>query len=333
MDIAQPFIRLPFTFDAKRLADEVNNLPESAWMVHPTRMSGNSAVALLSRDGGDNDDFDGEMRETPHLHACPYTRQVIASFGEVFGRSRFMKLAAGAEVAQHVDFNYHWYTRVRIHIPVITNPQVTFYCADQNTHMKAGECWIFNSWRRHRVTNESDADRVHLVIDTAGSSRFWQLVRDMQQYDSLTEAEKIDKRLRFLPYEPDKQVEILTEKYNVAPVMAPGEVDALVDGVVRDFEQNPQNDADLVSSYRTMLSDFAKDWREIWHLHGYEEQGWPKYQQAIDKVTAQLHPNPRALITQSNKIGVNPIIVQRILRAALAVDKLDQFVGSPGAKS
>jgi len=333
LDIAQPFIRLPFTFDAKRLADEVSNLPESAWMVHPTRMSGNSAVALLSRDGGDNDDFDGAMRETPHLHACPYTRQVIASFGEVFGRSRFMKLAAGAEVAQHVDFNYHWYTRVRIHIPVITNPQVTFYCADQNTHMKAGECWIFNSWRRHRVTNESDADRVHLVIDTAGSSRFWQLVRDMQQYDTLTEAEKIDERLRFLPYEPDKQVEILTEKYNVAPVMAPGEVDALVDGVVRDFEQNPQNDAGLVSSYRTMLSDFAKDWREVWHLHGYEEQGWPKYQQAIDKVTAQLHPNPRALITQSNKIGVNPIIVQRILRAALAVDKLDQFVGSPGAKS
>lgn len=333
MDIARPFVRLPFSFDTDRLAEEVNGLPESAWMQHPSRMSGNSAVALISRNGGDNDDFEGAMQETPHLQACPYIRQVMASFGEVFGRSRLMKLAAGAEVAQHVDFNYHWYSRVRIHVPVITNPGVTFYCADQHTNMRAGECWIFNSWRRHKVTNESDKDRVHLVIDTAGSSRFWQLVRDMQQYDSLTETEKIDELVRHLPYEAGKEVEILTERYNIAPVMSPGEVDALVDGVIHDFKQNPDNDAELSVRYESMLRDFAKDWREIWHLHGYQEQGWPKYKQAIDRVFGQLHQNPRALITQSNKVGVNPIVVQRILRAALAVENMDQFVGSLGSKS
>jgi len=333
LEIARPFIRLPLSFDADRLASEVEALPESAWMVHPNRMSGNSAVALISRGGGNNDDFDGEMLETALLQACPYTRQVIASFGEVFGRSRFMKLAAGAEVAQHVDFNYHWYTRVRIHIPVITNPLVMFHCAGEKIHMRAGQCWIFNSWRRHQVTNESHEDRVHLVIDTAGSSRFWRMVRDMQQYDSLAEADKIDQLVKSVAYEPGKKVEILTEKYNVAPVMSPGEVDALVDGVVRDFEQNPDNDPQLVTNYKTLLQDFAKDWREIWHLYGYQEEGWPQYRQAIDRVFRQLHPNPRALITQTNKIGVNPIIVQRILRAALAVEKMDQFVGSLGAKS
>ena len=192
MEIDRPFVRLPFSFDAERMADEAEQLPQSAWMQHPSRMSGNSAVALVSRNGEDNDDFDGLMQETSHLQSCPYIRQAMASFGEVFGRSRLMKLGAGAEVAQHVDFNYHWYTRVRIHVPIITNPKVTFYCADQQTHMLAGECWIFNSWRRHRVANESAEDRIHLVIDTAGSSRFWQLVRDMQQYDSLAEADKID---------------------------------------------------------------------------------------------------------------------------------------------
>ena len=301
-------------------------------MQHPSRMTGNSAVALISRNGEDNDDFDGRMQETPHLQACPYTRQVMASFGEVFGRSRLMKLGAGAEVAQHVDFNYHWYTRVRIHIPIITNPKVTFYCADQHTHMQAGECWIFNSWRRHRVTNESNEDRIHLVIDTAGSSRFWQLVRDMQQYDSLAEADKIDAIVQHIPFQPGKELEILTERYNIAPVMSPGEVDALVNGVVADFGQNPENDPELAQSYRTMLLDFAKDWREIWALHGYQETGWPHYQQAIDRVFSNLHQNPRALITASNKVGVNPIIVQRILRAALAVDKMDQFVGSLSEK-
>ena len=333
MDIDRPFVRLPFSFDAERMADEATQLPETAWMQHPSRMSGNSAVALVSRNGEDNDDFDGAMQETPHLRSCPYIRQAMASFGEVFGRSRLMKLGAGAEVAQHVDFNYHWYTRVRIHIPIITNPKVIFYCADQHTHMQAGECWIFNSWRRHRVTNESDEDRIHLVIDTAGSSRFWRLVREMKQYDSLTEAERIDAITQRIAFEPGKEVELLTERFNIAPVMSPGEVDALVDGVVRDFEQNPENDPELALSYRTLLFDFARDWREIWAQHGYQEEGWPRYQEAIDHVFSKLHKNPRALITASNKVGVNPIIVQRILRAALAIDKMDQFVGSLAGKS
>ena len=124
MDIARPFVRLPFAFDAKRLADEAAALPASAWMAHPNRMTGNSAVALISRDGGDNDDFDGRMQTTPHLEACPYIGQAIASFGEVFGRSRLMKLAAGAEVSTHVDFNYHWYTRERI----LVTPQALQLC-------------------------------------------------------------------------------------------------------------------------------------------------------------------------------------------------------------
>ncbi len=333
MELAQPFIRLPYAFDAARLAAESESLPHSAWMAHPNRMHGNSAVALISRGGDDNDDFHGEMVETPHLKACPYTRQVLASFGEVFGRSRFMKLGAGAEVSQHVDFNYHWYTRVRIHIPVITNPKVTFYCADKETYMRPGQCWIFNSWRRHRVTNESDEDRVHLVIDTAGSSRFWRLARDMQQYDPLTESEEIDAIATYVPYAPDKPVELFTERFNIAPVMSPGELDALVAGVVSDFESNPDNDKELVAHYKEMLQDFAKDWREIWHLYGYQKQGWPKYRQAIKSVVRQLHRNPRALTTFSNNIGVNPVIVQRILQAALATENMDQFVGSLGSNS
>ena len=332
MDIAKPFIRLPYSFDAAKLAAEISELDDSAWMVHPTRMSGNSAVALLSRDGADNDDFDGAMSETPHLSKCPYLRQVMASFGEVLGRSRLMKLAAGSEVSQHVDFNYHWYARVRIHIPVITNPDVIFYCANEQIHMQAGECWIFNNWRRHKVTNTSQEDRIHLVIDTAGSSRFWGLVRKMQAYDSISDRDGFEDMLEAVPFVSDKEVEILAEKFNISPVMSPGEVDALVIDLIGDFSQNPNNDASLVEKYMILLMNFSKDWRETWHLHGYRKEGWPKYQEIIDTAQEQLHPDMRALLTQSNQIGVNPIIVQRILRSALATDKMDQFIGASGSK-
>ena len=333
MEISKPFIQLPYAFDAARLAEEVSRLDNAAWMQHPSRMSGNSAVALLSRDGGDNDDFVGTMLETPHLRRCSYVRQVMASFGEVLGRSRLMKLAAGSEVALHVDFNYHWYTRVRIHIPVITNPDVTFYCADENIHMQAGECWIFNSWRRHRVINSGDQDRVHLVIDTAGSSRFWRIVRQMEALDRDIDKAGINQLIKRVPYNEGSHGAIRAEKYNIAPVMAPGEIDALVKELIADFEQAMENDPERISHYKSFLTDFAKDWRALWLLYGYQKEGWPKFQALIDNAAAQMHPEKTALLTSTNKIGVNSVIMQRILRPALATQSYSQFVGGAGSNS
>jgi len=328
MNLSRPFIRLPFEFDSERLAGEVTALPHDAWMAHPSGMEGNSAVALISRDAGDNDDFDGPMSVTPHLERCPYVKQVMAGFGEVLARSRLMRLAPSCEVSTHVDFNYHWYTRVRIHVPIITDPNVIFYCADENLHMRPGECWIFNSWRRHRVVNGGKHDRIHLVIDTAGSSRFWRTVREMEAFDPHRDAQAIEQRIRRVPFGAEKQVTIETEQYNTAPVMSPGEVDALVAELVRDFTDNPNNDVRLVTRYTELLTDFKKDWRETWHRYGYQKSGWPHYQRVIETLQQQLDPNPRALVTQSNEVGVNPIIVQRILRSALATERYDQFVGA-----
>lgn len=310
MELSRPFIQLPFKFDVDRLKQELDQFETSTWMAHPSRMTGNSAIPLISLNGEDNDDFSGRMMATPHLLRCEYMQQVMASFGEVLARSRLMKLAAGTEVSPHIDFNYHWYSRVRIHVPITTFPEVTFYCGDEQRHMAAGECWIFDSWRQHRVTNESNQDRVHLVIDTAGSSRFWRLVRQLEQTPA-TDFESID-------YIPNKQVQIRTERHNVAPVMAPGELEALAKELIGDFMENPENDPKLVAHYRDLLMDLAKDWREVWHLYGSDnKEGRAHYQALLSRTMKSLHPRPRALVTASNNVGVNPIIVQRILRVAL----------------
>ena len=320
MKLAKPFIRLPFAFDAGRLAEEAENLGHSAWKPHPLGLAGNSAVALISREGGDNDDFGGRMRPTPHLRQCRYHQQVMASFGEVLARSRLMKLDAGCEVRNHVDFNYHWYTRVRIHIPVLTRPEVIFLCGGRQIHMAAGECWIFDNWRRHNVLNGSAADRIHLVIDLAGSSRFWKMVREMLQAERSTEDGRVDPQPRFLPYDPTARANIPVENYNDLPVMAPGEVDALVAALIGEFADHPANDPELVEEYRLLLTDFASDWREVWHRHGFQPEGLQHYRKLTERVRQGLHPQRRALVTSSNNVGVNPIIVQRILRAVLAAD-------------
>ena len=319
MKLARPFIRLPLDVDAARLAQEAAQLDASAWRPHPLGLKGNSAVALISRAGGDNDDFGGRMSATPHLGSCPYHRQVMASFNEVLARSRLMKLDAGCEVQNHVDFNYHWYTRVRIHIPVITNPRVMFHCGDEKVHMAAGECWVFDNWRRHNVINSSEEDRIHLVIDLSGSSRFWKMVRQALQEGQGSGG------FEFIPYEPGRPVDVLTENYNISPVMAPGEIDALVAELVREFSDHPGNDPGLVERYRLMLTDFASDWRETWHRYGIGKQGLPHYRRLLERVKGELHPARRALLIAANDIGVNPVIVQRILRAALASEVRGQF--------
>ena len=313
MRLSKPFIRLPLRFDAARLALEAGRLVASKWMPHPSGMRGNSAIALISSGGGDNDSFDGEKAPTPHLVECPYARQAMASFGEVLSRSRLMKLAAGAEVSLHVDFNYHWYSRVRIHIPVVTNPSVIFHCGDERLHMDAGECWIFDSWRRHRVVNQGAEDRIHLVIDTSGSSRFWNMVRSVEQApsDAVADAAKL------VPFEPGSRVDLKVERYGAAPVMAPGECAALVEDLIADFLANPDNDSQLAAAYAAKLRGFVQDWRELWLLHGDEPAARPRYRALIDDMRRWLHPNRRALTTRSNDIGVNAVFAQRVLNAAL----------------
>jgi hypothetical protein len=312
----RPFLRLPWTFDAQALAAEALALPADAWMAHPSALPGNSAVALVSRGGSDDHAFDGVMEETPHLRACPGLRRAMAAFGEVIGRSRLMRLAPGCEVPAHVDFNYHWRSRVRVHVPLVTEPAVRFRCGDAELHMSAGECWIFDSWRRHRVVHGGTHDRIHLVVDFAGSSRFWRTVRAVAAGGEGALAE----RMRTVPAQGEAPVELRTERWNRAPLMVPGEVEAIVRELLADLAAQPRNDPALLERYRDLLTDFAADWRELWLLHGGAPQALPHHRELVGALRRSLHPAPRALVTASNDVGANPIIVQRLLAPALPED-------------
>lgn len=325
MELVKPFVRLPFRFDVERLQLELAQFDNAIWMSHPNRIQGNSAIPLVSLNGEDNDDFSGEMISTPHLDRCEYIQQIMSHLDEVIARSRLMKLAAGAEVTPHVDFNYHWYHRVRIHIPIVTDPRVTFYCGDDQVNMREGECWIFDSWRLHKVVNDADFDRTHLVIDTAGSSRFWRLVERLAVDESRGDDGDFEQQVDYLSYQENKKVLIKTERFNVAPVMAPGELEAIANELITDVANNPDNNPALVLEYKGLLRDLAKDWREVYSLHGYRAPGTELYRKLLNRTVANLRPNPRALVTSSNNVGINPIIMQRILRAALNAEHTSRF--------
>jgi hypothetical protein len=153
MRLPLPFIRLPVRFDLERLRAEVASLPAEAWAPHPNHIAGNTSLRLVSVEGGENDDVDGVMRPTPHLAKLPYVRQVLASFGAVWSRSRLLRLDPGAVVPEHADINYHWFYRVRVHIPSSRAPKCCFTAAVKPCTCAAAKAWLFDNWRLHSVEN------------------------------------------------------------------------------------------------------------------------------------------------------------------------------------
>lgn len=326
MRLPKPFYRLPHRFDAARLRAEIEALPAHAWTPHPNGIPGNSAVRLITVDGADNDDVHGVMLPTPHLAALPYVRQVLASFGVAWSRSRLLRLAPGASVPQHSDINHHWFQRVRVHVPVVTTPHVRFHCGHASVHMAAGEAWVFDNWRPHRVTNDGPIARIHLVADTSGNSRFWNAVA--ASADGAATA-------AVLQYDPARDADVLTERALPAVAMPAAEVDHLVSDLRADLaipDAGPEARRRL-QDYDALLAGFCRDWRELHALHAPGEVPAPDVLEAFVELVERMRAASRTagdgVVLASNRVAAHTVLEARVLRAA--VDPRPR--GAPGPVS
>ena len=53
----------------------------------------------------------------------------------------------------------------RIHIPIISHPDVKFVLDHKDYYLEPGHGYEINNQIIHEVRNESDIDRVHMIID------------------------------------------------------------------------------------------------------------------------------------------------------------------------
>ena len=311
MRLPQRFFRLPVRFDPSRLRAEVEALPPEAWTPHPTGEPGNSAVRLITVDGRDNDRLNGAMRMTPHLERSPYMRQVLASFGVVWSRSRLLRLAPGAVVSPHSDIHHHWFFRVRMHVPIITLPEVRFTCDGESVHMAAGETWIFDNWRTHAVDNPTASERVHLVADTTGSAAFWELVARGQEADAA-----IDYRA----YDPTRSDTPLTEQALPRPVMSPSEMEMLILDERSELiaEADSAEQRTRLARYHALLVGLARDWRQLYQLYGEDPKGREAYAQLRDVVRERSQALAPGLVMRTNRSTAHKVLEARILKTCLA---------------
>lgn len=268
MRLDNPFTRLLLRVDVDALAREVAQIDPGAWRPHPDGMAGNSALPLLAAHGNPEDDATrGPMRPTPNLERLPYTRQILAALGTVIGRSRLMRIDREAEVTPHVDSSHYWWERVRIHVPVVTDPSVVFQVGSATQHLAPGEVWAVDTWDRHRVVNPAEHHRIHLVVDTVGSPAFWDLV---ERSRANPEGERKD-----IPNRLGADLSFPVETVNQPIVMTPWELNGILDEL---HEMLRRTDPAAAEELRALLVPFRRAWRGTWARFGDAPDGWATYE-------------------------------------------------------
>ena len=102
-------------------------------------------------------------------------KKVLNFIPSEFERVRLMKIKANSSIGKHTDkidkdFGLEEGKIIRIHVPIRTNDKVEFCLWDDGektiNYLKEGHYYYVDVRAPHAVTNNSDVDRIHLVVDT-----------------------------------------------------------------------------------------------------------------------------------------------------------------------
>jgi Aspartyl/Asparaginyl beta-hydroxylase len=176
MDALPDRLRLPFAFDPDLLARDLHALATVGWIEHfvPQHYDGDwSVIPLRGRAGAthpvmmiSSNPGVTEFEDTPMLDGCPYFRKILDSFACPLRAVRLMRLTPGSVIKEHCDVQLSAEDgTARIHIPVVTNPDVAFCLNGARVVLDAGSAWYLRLTDPHSVYNRGSSDRVHMVVD------------------------------------------------------------------------------------------------------------------------------------------------------------------------
>ncbi|WP_168587630.1 aspartyl/asparaginyl beta-hydroxylase domain-containing protein [Saccharopolyspora sp. ASAGF58] len=173
-------VRLVPTVDAGRLLTELAQVTDRVWdkqRIYDASGVGAAAdidwrVLALRSPGGDVDRTDPggpgpvDFAPTPALERMPYMREILAGIPAPLNAVRLMALGPGASSIEHRDPKYSLQRGlVRLHIPVVTNPNALLILDGVTHQWQPGEFWFGDFSRPHQVQNHGTTTRIHAVID------------------------------------------------------------------------------------------------------------------------------------------------------------------------
>lgn len=81
------------------------------------------------------------------------------------GRVLIVKLEPGGHITSHVDEGAYAEHFSRFHIALQSDHGNAFRCGDESICMEEGTAWWFDHRIEHEVRNDSERDRIHIIID------------------------------------------------------------------------------------------------------------------------------------------------------------------------
>ncbi|SMC21314.1 Aspartyl/Asparaginyl beta-hydroxylase [Andreprevotia lacus DSM 23236] len=166
-----PCARLPLAVDTAPMLAALARIPDAAWQPHfnTEYFSGDwSGVALIAPADaqGGLTPGQGEPVPTALYQAEPAWSAALAPLDAVVRSARLLRLGPGACIREHCDYDLGSPdSDLRLHLPLLSHPDVEFLLDGLVVPMLAGECWFLDLSRPHRVHNPGTQVRIHLVVD------------------------------------------------------------------------------------------------------------------------------------------------------------------------
>jgi hypothetical protein len=165
-------VRLPRTYDVELMQRDLQALQEvrRAAQPGPYHKGEWTGIALYSM-GGKQSVFPSaagtdHYQETEELQRAPYLRKILSELNCPKEVLRILILPPEGHIKDHFDFHTSFqFGLLRLHIPIVTDPNVVFVIDGERMDWKAGELWYGDFSKIHSVKNDSQIVRVHMVID------------------------------------------------------------------------------------------------------------------------------------------------------------------------
>jgi hypothetical protein len=163
------------------LTDKVMSLEEPAWRVDARRQrdydvhAQTQSIILLFCDGWpDVTVTRGSGWDLLAAEAEPVMEQVLRKHYVTGGkilRAMVTRLGPGCRIARHKDSHPSFSVAHRIHVPLVTNPDVEFIVGPERVPPRAHYAFELNNLMFHQVTNRGERARIHFIFDYAPPAR------------------------------------------------------------------------------------------------------------------------------------------------------------------
>ena len=176
------FLEFPqFKFDINKLQSNLQDAENQHPFLDKMKKTWKS-IPLRSVDGleGKRGNEGGNLNNSPDpekykytnvIESCPYIKEILDNLNVPLLKVRLMSLEPNRLLPEHTD-DFNDDRILRIHIPIVTHPDVLFYVDGKSKNLKEGVMCYANVRKMHKVHNKSNITRVHLVFDVWFTDEF-----------------------------------------------------------------------------------------------------------------------------------------------------------------